>query len=573
MPKNNNFVFSDKDFKASVQEFGETLPDVLLKHQQTARYASEIGQRDLKDKLELRFTVGIAGRMNAGKTTLVNTLTGTELPVAITKATATINRVVYSQKDLNKFRVNWRDGSHGLKNIYEIKGWTGTAPEVEANVRKTKSLEFYSNIDFLRQVTIVDTPGLDDPREKQTEKANEFLLLNREAAAIIYVMQYVQTGTDEDFLERVAEETRLPGASPYNSIGVISKWDELNEENPAAYIKEKCESLSEQCRRDGKFSELLPVNCLLYNAAQSEDISDKDWDDVVKLAIESEEEDFRLLWTCPPNQFQTPAIKMPLELNRQRKLAELIGWPVYRFAIKHAKCCQSNSGAALRTEMLDASGIGELKSVLHKRFFAHKSLLKITNLLKELYDINEKAQNELEKIIVKKKEERKTGEQTLNLLARLPSDYAETFKPAKNFIKQSICSVFNELKQAEDLKRELIHRNGVFLNAKHLENDLKHIMDLQEIEPEILKNIGLEEQDRLNILNLLGVSGLDLHDRLKLRKLEREAAICRVADLRQTWWKAREKSEETEPVCVPILKHALIRLGQIRDYLEENFNE
>ena len=573
MPKNSKFVFSEEDFKVSVQEFGETLPDLLLKHQQIAKYALEIEQLDLKNKLDMRFTVGIAGRMNAGKTTLVNTLTGTELPVAITKATATINWVVYNEKNLDKFSVNWCDGTTSELEMHEIKGWTGNAPEVAANVQKTKSLEFYSNTAFLCQVTIVDTPGLDDPKTKQTEKSDEFRIISREAAAIIYVMEYVQTRTDQDFLRHVAKETRLPGASPYNSIGVISKWDKLDVEDPAAYIKKKCKSLREQCRKEGKVSELLPVNCLLYNAAQSEDISDKDWDDVRKLAVESTDEDFRLLLNIDPNTLQTPAIKTPLELNRQKKLAKLIGWPVYRFAIKHARCRRSNSGTALRSEMLDASGIGELESVLHKRFFAHKSLLKITNVFKELHTINEKAQNELEKIIVKKKDEQKAGEQSLHLLAKLPSDYAETLKPAKNFIKQSMCAVSNELKQADDLKSDLIHRNGVFLNAERFENDLNHIMDLQGIDRETLKQIGLEEQDKLNILNLLGVNGLDLHDRLKLRKLERNDAICRVEDWWKTWWKAREKSEDTTSICTPILKHALTRLQQIRNYLEVNFNE
>jgi hypothetical protein len=108
--------------------------------------------------------------------------------------------------------------------------WIGT----ETNATKTQRLDFFADTDFLRLANVVDTPGTRSVIQTHEDATQGFLADKLEsdslryggsADAVIYAVNPVGRESDRDLLQLFGERTRLPGASAYNSIAVVQKWE------------------------------------------------------------------------------------------------------------------------------------------------------------------------------------------------------------------------------------------------------------------------------------------------------------------------------------------------------------
>ena len=66
--------------------------------------------------------------------------------------------------------------------------------------------------------------------------------------------------TDADLLADFERTTRMPGASPYNSLAVVHKWETLTSDDPHAEVQRKCERITRTL--GGLASLVLPVSRL-----------------------------------------------------------------------------------------------------------------------------------------------------------------------------------------------------------------------------------------------------------------------------------------------------------------------
>jgi hypothetical protein len=186
-------------------------------------------------------TVAVVGPVKVGKSTFVNALLGEDhAKVGTTETTATINYFSYADpKDYNPerpVRCHWRGGGFSDETREFLDGLQGNDYETLRRADGIDHLEYFLPYVFLKQITLVDTPGTGAVVEQHENRTAEFMRLtsqlrerhdsetrqlNDTADAIIYLVGPVAKLSNERFLEAFAE---IAGeSSALNAIGVMSK--------------------------------------------------------------------------------------------------------------------------------------------------------------------------------------------------------------------------------------------------------------------------------------------------------------------------------------------------------------
>ncbi|MCK5806573.1 MAG: dynamin family protein, partial [Lentisphaeria bacterium] len=341
----------------------------------------------LLDALEQRFTVAIVGQMRVGKSTLLNALIGKRLaPTGVTETTATINWFRHGTDALcDCFRVHWLNGDTETFPLSEVSKWIGD----EENARQTRSLDFFADTDFLRIANVVDTPGTRSVLEAHEEAVqgfldgkleNDTLAHGGRADAVVYALNPVGRASDKDLLQLFGDRTRLPGASAYNSIAVVQKWEHLKPD-PIAAVREKCRRLREQL--SGKVSEVIPTSGLLAQLAQS--VPTKIWHTVQRLAVDSEETALRKIMRAD-SLFCRESDGIALSTTERECIKQHIPWVVLPLCVMLAQQQELSGGDELRKSVLELSGLARLRSLLQERFFARAKLIKASTVLAKAWE-------------------------------------------------------------------------------------------------------------------------------------------------------------------------------------------
>ncbi|MBD0328331.1 MAG: dynamin family protein, partial [Pyrinomonadaceae bacterium] len=183
--------------------------------------------------------VAVVGEVKVGKSTFVNAYLGEDLAkVGTHETTATINYFSYGNPDENKpVRVHWRSGAPPtLKSRAFLDSLQGNDEETLKEAEGVDHLEYFLPNSYLKQITLVDTPGTGTVVKEHQERAEEFLLRKRlrerhhqetqeirdRADAVIYLVGPVAKADDKEFLEGFQRATGGQ-ASALNAIGVLSK--------------------------------------------------------------------------------------------------------------------------------------------------------------------------------------------------------------------------------------------------------------------------------------------------------------------------------------------------------------
>jgi GTPase Era involved in 16S rRNA processing len=185
--------------------------------------------------------VAVVGRVKAGKSTFINALLGEDLArTGTTETTATINYFRYGTPHSGlTVRCHWRDGHASDESPAFLDSLQGNDIETLRRADGIAYLEYFLPNDYLKQITLVDTPGTGAVVEEHQNRTAEFMNLNGQlrerhhqetqhlesnADAIIYLIGHVTKATDEAFLKEFAEVTGGKSQA-LNAVGVISKID------------------------------------------------------------------------------------------------------------------------------------------------------------------------------------------------------------------------------------------------------------------------------------------------------------------------------------------------------------
>ena len=192
------------------------------------------------DRLSGPLRVAIAGRVKAGKSTLLNALVGERLaPTDAGECTKIVSR--YSRGA--GYEVTAMSG--GEEALAEVTAsMRDRRVEPLAFTRSNGTLDIklgalreadIATIDVswptssLETITLIDTPGLASLNDENSRRTREFLEFDEnkpsDADAVIYLMRHAHR-SDVAFLDAFMDRS-VTAASPVNAVAVLSRADEI----------------------------------------------------------------------------------------------------------------------------------------------------------------------------------------------------------------------------------------------------------------------------------------------------------------------------------------------------------
>ncbi|MEV8503767.1 dynamin family protein [Actinoplanes sp. NPDC051475] len=207
----------------------------------SARVGPEVaGQvRHVHDRLAEPLRVAIAGRLKAGKSTLVNALIGRRVaPTAVGECTRVVTRFRYGPAD--RVDVVRRDGTRSSLPL----GDDGMIPQrLGVPAGRVAYVDVMLTSEKLRDLTVVDTPGLASTDTQVSARAAAELSettapfdagIDADSAsevaaaeAVVYVFTQAVRADDVQALEAFRAASARLASSPINALGVFGKVDTL----------------------------------------------------------------------------------------------------------------------------------------------------------------------------------------------------------------------------------------------------------------------------------------------------------------------------------------------------------
>jgi hypothetical protein len=332
---------------------------------------------NVRRRLDEPLRVAIAGRLKAGKSTLVNALIGRRVaPTEVGECTRLVTQFRYGTAD--RVDVVRRDGSRVSLPLDE----SGMIPQRLGVPRaEIAFVDVMLTSDRLRDLTVVDTPGLSSTNVSISDQARRFLFQGSAAPldddlddasagavagaeAIIYV--FTQSVRDDDMqaLEAFRSMSARLASSPINSLGVFNKVDKLvtGTADPWPVAGPLAADQTKVLRR--VVSDVVPVVGLLAETTEAGRLTAADCEALRALAQLPHTE--RLVLLASVDLFTTRECVVPRE-QRERLLRMLDLYGIAFAIAQLAAHPQMGTGDLVRM-LLQASGFPRLRRTLDYAF-------------------------------------------------------------------------------------------------------------------------------------------------------------------------------------------------------------
>jgi hypothetical protein len=336
---------------------------------------------EIEARLDEPLRVAIAGKVKAGKSTLLNALVGDEL--APTDASECTRVVTW-----------YRDGTTYRATVYPRAGTPRDVPFGRAGgaiivdlegckVEDVERLEIEWPSASLRSTTLIDTPGLASLSTDLSALTVSFLTAPSSAAppadAVLYLLRHVHAN-DVSFLESFRDE-QLALPSPVNAIGVLARADEVAPGRLDAM--EAAATIAARYRADPRLRRLcqtvVPVAGLLAQAGAT--LREDEYRSVREIAGLGAPERSALLRST--DRFANAEVATVPALQRAR-LLDRLGWFGAKLAVELVVTGAAPDSAALAAALVEHSGVGQLRDVLAAQFGSRRDVLKCRSALRAL---------------------------------------------------------------------------------------------------------------------------------------------------------------------------------------------
>lgn len=321
-------------------------------------------------RLDEPLRVAIAGKVKAGKSTLLNALVGEAL--APTDA-GECTRIVTWYRDGTTYRVELvpRDGE-AVQVPFERREGSLDVDLGDREPGEVDRLLVTWPSQRLRQLTLVDTPGIDSVSVDVSGRTLDFLTPESgratQADAVIYLMRHLHA-TDVRFLEAFHDD-ELARATPVNALGVLSRADEVGACRPDAMMS--AARIAARYDADPRVRRLcatvVPVAGLLAQAAAT--LSEAEYQALGAISEAPAELVDELVLSV--DHFSGAEVPVAPPAEQRRRLVERLGLFGVRVALEALASGQAPSASILAQHLSEVSGIEALRRELANRF-AHRA--------------------------------------------------------------------------------------------------------------------------------------------------------------------------------------------------------
>jgi len=331
----------------------------------------------VRDRLDEPLRVAIAGRVKAGKSTLLNALVGERL--APTDA-GECTRIITWFRDGHTYEVlaHPKVGEPRQLRFSRDDGALeidlgGLAPDDVTELIVTWPSQ------ALRTSTLIDTPGIGSLSRQTAARTWEVLTDDdvTPADAVLYLMRHLHP-QDVQFLQAF-HDAEVSRPNPVNAIGVLSRADEIGvgRLDSMASARKIAKRLSLDGRVRRVVQAVVPVAGLLAETAAT--LTETEVGQLRKIAEWSARDVEGLLLTV--DRFVNEMPELGLTSIERTALLERFGLFGVRLATALLRRGVVSTATELATELADRSGVNDLRAVLETLFFERRDILKSRSAL------------------------------------------------------------------------------------------------------------------------------------------------------------------------------------------------
>jgi hypothetical protein len=342
--------------------------------------------RVVRASLDQPLRVAVTGRVNAGKSTIVNALLHQR--IAATDVSECTRHVTWFRYGVpERVEVVLRSGERRPVRLRE-DGRLPLRLDLDADPNAPDALVdhldvFLSN-DSLRDLVLIDTPGLASLDAEVSGATRELLAIDRSSRAaasqadvLLFVLGGELQRDDTGFLDAFHRLFSGLSATAVNTIAVLNKVDQLvdDELDPVSAAADRCARLGDQLR--ATVAGVVPLVGLLAETAESGSLTQTDLE-VLRAATEREQRvvDRALLSTDRYLRSKELA-EEPRRRERLLELLDLSGTRIVLDVLRGTEAGLQHAVDAIRQR----SGLQHLWGMLRGEFVAHADVLKASSAL------------------------------------------------------------------------------------------------------------------------------------------------------------------------------------------------
>jgi hypothetical protein len=331
-------------------------------------------------RLDEPLRVAIAGKVKAGKSTLLNALVGE--PLAPTDA-GECTRIV-----------TWYRDSHAAQVVIASGGQERQVPfhrddgalvvQLDVDPDDVEHMVVSWPSERLREMTLIDTPGIASLSEDVSARTHAFLTPEdgepSQTDAVLYLMKHFHAA-DARFLETFHDD-EVAQATPLNAVAVLSRADEVG--GGRADAMESAREIADRYRSDPRIRRLcqtvVPVAGLVAQSAST--LRESEVAALRTLASTAADDVEKLLASA--DRFVDPAADVDVPAVVRRDLLLRFGVYGVRLATTLLRTGAASTAQELSVAMVERSGLDELRRALASLFGERRDVLKARSALLEV---------------------------------------------------------------------------------------------------------------------------------------------------------------------------------------------
>jgi len=341
------------------------------------------------DRLSGPLRVAIAGRVKAGKSTLLNALVGERLaPTDAGECTKIVSR--YRRGPSYEVVARLRGGRT------EPLAFSRTGGSLDVKLGSLReadieTLDISWPTSTLETITLIDTPGLASLNDENSRRTREFLEFDEgkpsDADAVIYLMRHAHR-SDVAFLDAFMDRS-VTAASPVNAVAVLSRADEIGAGRLDAM--ESAARIAQRYSVDPSLTGLCAAVVPLAGLLAETGLTLRE-DEVAALRmLAGTPGDVLERMLLSTDQFcATSASELTVELRRN--LLDRLGLYGVRLALRAITAGQATTAAALGPILVEQSGLTALRQLITRHFMPRARILQARSALVALRSLSRSLQ-------------------------------------------------------------------------------------------------------------------------------------------------------------------------------------